>query len=803
MNPIYPSNLSAALFEMGSYNECTSAILRSFAHLDSPLEENSSLASRLSTRLAKSLSYAFAAGTHVSRDADVADQLARIEKSHSANEPESGAWRVWRTMTDSGDYHSEANLARQRLIDLPLSKKSLCISHDDIFSLLRKSSEFPGFSLTGEEDSIDLTAFSKGKLSNLAFLFGGVGDARHVFGTVITLYETFPRLSANQKKALKVHITLLDLKEHALARDLVVMFLLSKIMACTDAIEKVDFQATLFYLYTALVMPQYCYDRFSNVLKEMQVKISQDPVNFLPWIRLDNLSVSAIKSALLLWVTRPVISAADYVSQHHYLPDEQNSKFGLSSESDWYKHTKAFLAPSALWTRHPEFTFGSAKLKAAAKHVKTTWVINPSLFDSAGGRDHYVLDAVSADAFDVIRQIATFQKLHPVSSCVFNKDSPAFGYVTAFFDSAIIALKSLGSKVRLEFIHGDIRSQLLRMRAFPESRIAQNLPVRYTKMWLSNVPDYISGPLGTAVFVVPSLHDTSSTASANHLLNFPMFMGEPASFCNTYVHLQPRDLPKYLGCRAIYMNAFDVTSLAPVSLPRPNQDLAKREELKTWLIRIFLSTLVNGKSSSPITKVMAPNNIIAFIWLLIHLQKVGYPGHWLGDFLATLLCNTLVTDTLPFTGIYPISPEAIVARIRPALPFIISLPAQFQFPAADDIGLYCASVFFYGGQSTFDPVAGLLFFNPAKVRLGGQADWPRHIPAILRGEGPCKATDICVVLTIEELLWGPMGEVRWRMNRTRVARMKAEGWAVAVYGTHNDTMISAMELASLWKEVVE
>jgi hypothetical protein len=174
------------------------------------------------------------------------------------------------------------------------------------------------------------------------------------------------------------------------------------------------------------------------------------------------------------------------------------------------------------------------------------------LQDSAEGPD-IALDATNGDTFCVIRQIAAFQRRHPVSACVFNKDSPAFGYVTNFFDSVIIAIQSLGPKLLLEFIHGDIQSRLLRMRAHPEARVAQNLPVKYTKMWLSNVPsvlvdilpkfsmlkgvfsDYINGPLGTAIFVVPSLQDTTSSASANHLLNFTAFMGEPTSFSNTYV----------------------------------------------------------------------------------------------------------------------------------------------------------------------------------------------------------------------------------------------------------------------------
>ncbi|KAJ7247121.1 hypothetical protein B0H12DRAFT_1072962 [Mycena haematopus] len=640
VNPIYPSNLSAALFEMGSYNECISAILRSFAHLDSALEENSSLASRLSTRLAKSLSYSFAAGTYVSPDTDIADELARIEEAHSAHEPESGAWRVWRTLTDSGDYASEAlNLARERLIDLPISKKSFfevlmigvdsaaareyyTISHDDISSIVQKSSEFEDSSLTGEEDSIDLKALSKAKLSNLAFLFAGVGDARHVFGTVITLYEMYPRLSANQRKALKVHITLLDIKEHALARDLVVMFLLSKIMSCTDAIEKVELQATLFYLYTALVIPRYCYDRFSNVVKEMQVRISQDPDNFLPWIHLDNLSVSAIESALALWATRPATSPAAYVSQTRYLPsDEENSEFGLSTESDWYEHTKAFLIPFAL-------AAGIQNSRSAAKHVRTTWVINPSLFDKAG--DEIMSWTPSPGCIRCHSTDRHISTTSPVSNSVFNEDAPAFGYVTAFFDSAIIALK----------IHSRRRPIPTPPNAgIPESRIAQNLPVRFAKMWLSNVP------------------------------------------------------------------------------------------------------------------------------------KSGIPA-MAGRFRCDAVTNTLVTDILPFTDTIPSPPGTTGPKAGQLRSCIWSPGSRIWNPSSR--------------ASTCSPF--VIFFpsnSPPQTTLG------------------CIARVFCFSTLRREAFWDPMGEVRWRMSRARVARMKADGWAVAVYGTHNDTMISDMESASIWKEVAE
>ncbi|KAJ7110686.1 hypothetical protein C8R44DRAFT_883805 [Mycena epipterygia] len=206
------------------------------------------------------------------------------------------------------------------------------------------------------KDSIDLTSFAANQLLTLAFFFGGVGDARHVFGTLISLHDTSYRLNENQRDALNVHITLLDIKEHALARDLVVMFLLSKIMVCDDATERLELQATVFYIYTTLVMPKYCQERFCDAVAEIQVKISQDAVNFLPWIRLDSRSVPKIMSVLSLWASLPEKLTSNFVSQHQYSPrPNDNGPFQLLDESKWYAQVKTFLPPAELWDRHPEF----------------------------------------------------------------------------------------------------------------------------------------------------------------------------------------------------------------------------------------------------------------------------------------------------------------------------------------------------------------------------------------------------------------------------------------------------------------
>ncbi|KAJ7891947.1 hypothetical protein B0H13DRAFT_2529459 [Mycena leptocephala] len=838
---------------MGNYTECATAILRCCSHLD--FETQAPLASRLSIRLAKALSQSFAAGNSISIHENT-PKIARVEQAGPTEGPDATVWSFWRNIALNPNHPVAVDDARARLLNLPILKQALCfvelriflgasdlrifrsicnpkqsqISHDDVQSLLENCSMRDGPGNAAGLDSIDLTSLPPIRLSSLAFLLGGVGDARHVFGTLVGIHETSRRINTKQQDALKVHVTLLDIKEHALARDLVVVFLLSKIMTCNDTVEKLELQATVFYLYTALVMPQYCHRRFCDAAEEIQSKLVETGNKLRPWISLDSRCVPAIQAALRLWTSLPSRSTAHYLSQHVYSPStDENRSFNLANESKWYSEIKAFLPPVELWDRHPEFSAfrqptaqaSKPNMKKAATHVKTSWVVNPTLFDDPGERR---LGTMDGDTFGIIRQLATFHRRHKVIPFRLLADSPAFGYVAGFFDSVIAALESLHGKVTLEFIHGDLQSELLRMRTYPALRENLNLPVKFSKIWLSNVPDYINGPLGTALFAVPSLQDTNSKTGANHLLSFPAFLGEPKAFSNTYAHLEARDFSSHLGCRVVYMDALDVTILSPLHLPTPNPELATREMLKTWLIRVFLCTLINGKKNS-VAKIITPSTIVTFIHLLIHLHKIGYPGHWLSDFLQNLMSNNLVTDILPYTEALPISlrhdwkkgrpdarlqlepwvpeMEAIVARILPALPFALTLPKAL--PAPEDIGLFTTMIHCYGEASVPDPVASLLFFNRSMVRVENVADWQSHLLAVLRGEGAGKGmgANICIVLSMDALSWEMVGQISWRMSRARVKRMKTEGWAVAVYGTHDDKIVSSTAVAKDWKELNE
>jgi hypothetical protein len=111
----------------------------------------------------------------------------------------------------------------------------------------------------------------------------------------------------------------------------------------------------------------------------------------------------------------------------------------------------------------------------------------------------------------------------------------------------------------------------------------------------------------------------------------------------SYTLLSPVDVPRYLGLRLDEYDARgDNIILGNKSWPRPLDELASRKELAPWLHQLLVNTLVPGVSPQAMGRFQAPNmamsvrmpnNLVAFAGLLIYLHTIGYPGHWLGEFV--------------------------------------------------------------------------------------------------------------------------------------------------------------------------
>ncbi|SJL02426.1 uncharacterized protein ARMOST_05753 [Armillaria ostoyae] len=165
----------------------------------------------------------------------------------------------------------------------------------------------------------------------------------------------------------------------------------------------------------------------------------------------------------------------------------------FSNEEAWYGITQCFIPPKVLRARHKsidELWAGISQSptqvlkKQARKHIETTWKPNPSLFD---GIQEVKFDypSVEFNALEMVERITQFNSYH----------------------------------IKIELLQGDISQELMKMAYGIDNR-PPDFPRTFTRMWLSNVPDYTHGPMNMAVFAMPNL-DTEPDASvaANYLLN--------------------------------------------------------------------------------------------------------------------------------------------------------------------------------------------------------------------------------------------------------------------------------------------
>jgi hypothetical protein len=278
-----------------------------------------------------------------------------------------------------------------------------------------------------------------------------------------------------------------------------------------------------------------------------------------------------------------------------------------------------------------------------------------------------------------------------------------------------------------------------------------------------------------------------------------------------YTLLRPRDLPRYLGCDLVRNDApTGLILLSTQKLPRPLSELASREQLSTWLSRVLIYTVIPGHGgNSREFRVRLPNNLVAFIDLIVYLHGVGFPGHWLSDFLQSILDNSLITNITPYLGKWPIPVsdmkrrvsrrkvdlepwlveiETILALTQSGFPFAVWLPGGCPpshsqittFETTFSFGTFhpdtrfhevskedqCVSLLFYKGSFTTSP-RDLVHMFPA--HLNGQ----QHIPP---GEA--------FILTSQESLDMTRLSVQWKLCEERFRRMQRNsGWKMVIFRT--------------------
>ncbi|KAI0724335.1 hypothetical protein C8T65DRAFT_733972 [Cerioporus squamosus] len=920
-DPVYSSNLSAALYELGDYRGSVDAVCRSWSLLQDRADAKADLVLRLSTRLARALCHGIRAGT-ITREFLGAHETAIGRLRHASTARSATAttaptnddlkrfWEEWDATLAEYNEGSQSvddcliGLSRLPLFCKPLdhTKEFFPIGTDAVIDLTEGWDFQSSYPLHVNKLPVDL-------LSEVAFLFGGVGDGRHVFGTVCGLHNTYKKLSKAKQAQFRSHITMLDIHDGMIARDLCILMLLHEYNTAADEKTRIEISATFMYAYLGAVMPSYCYDRLQGVITDLQKRFAATPPALPPWLHVVSDTIPEVTRILEYWTntvksTQKILAAynhtglmdrpdpSDVMSSPGINPQLRqvleagrmakresirNMILGMSdadlvrrglipaaappaaarafleqgmdgivdamermiagnripaSEEDWFRHTKVFFPPQELFKSHPAFVQGRKEVKEAAQmskaaekkainHILSDWKPNITLFDLSHADPRFYPDmdgypTLELDIFDTVNQLGEFVrrdlpedlKLRPRG-----RDALAWQTCDAFFREVDAALKTLGSRIKIELICGGLSEELAKMRFKGDLTRPKEFPRKYTRMWLSNVPDYTHGPMNMIIYVAPNLQDHSQAAVAcNCLLNTGAWAND-AEFFHTYTFLLPEEIPRYLACPVIDEHAIMGNLVLGVkSLSRPLSELATRDELITWLTRVLFNTFVHGHSPPAPTNVRLPHNLVAFFGLLMHLHRVGYPGHWLSDFLARVLSGQLLSDIPPYDGVYPIpinhrnrrvqprrirtDPwlvefENIIATAYHAIPFPIAgaLPAGFSRKPDDIVvwearvqGAEFASHSFanFTGHSPHDPRTHLLFYRSDVATADRITDDVRRIFA---GK-PTPALGTFFILTAQEYVQFETC-IRFKLSKTRIEKMKQEKWSMVAF--RNDT----------------
>ena len=275
-----------------------------------------------------------------------------------------------------------------------------------------------------------------------------------------------------------------------------------------------------------------------------------------------------------------------------------------------------------------------------------------------------------------------------------------------------------------------------------------------------------------------------------------------------YTFLRSEDVPRFLGCRIITKTpAFGILSLGRLKTeyPLPLSKLAKRKELTHWLSTQLINILVPGMVRDPGPgRIRFANNPVAFLRLLLYLHSIGYPSHWLSEFLQTVLWNNLVTEAvgakelpIPVTHVriflearkVDLAPwvpefEMLFASTRVGLPFHVRFPEGFA-TKSEEIGTYEANYRWSNSSRFLDPLfapndfaAMLVFWRSSSIM------YPKDVSDLIKGSISEKGRatprkDLMVLNCLEE--FGD-GKVRWKLAKKRVEGMKREGdWEMAVF----------------------
>ncbi|OCL14552.1 hypothetical protein AOQ84DRAFT_308742 [Glonium stellatum] len=658
------SNLSATHFEVGDYRESIKTAQHALTLLHS---RSDPLASRLQTRLAKA---------YILRR-----RYKEALEALDSSEPQD------RAMTDAIE---RTNITLQEVGDVSNYRMKIINTLPRYLPMMQ---DFPEYYNVGHDNAIPQVdvplIYMSGPKETLSFLFGGIGDARHLYATLTSIAEAEYSLSIDELPRRRWHFTCVELKARSLARLLIVLLLLHR-LSLTNKYSSGKAQriiATAFYTFVAPVMPPYAYEQLQETIS-YALRMLEGCEEIPEWICIYEQDRQALITALESWQNDtadawpPSKMRALAMEEFNSIQGRHPTPDGCQVEKRCYLNTGLLYPPlqfldqdephlKALIATYRQ-SDGSKKVASAiCKYIDVKWRPNVTLADVEYQLPDLYFEnkpCITHDPFQVMAR----QLQSPNTTC----PKQLYDYAFCFFTNLTKAISHLKGRFVIEFMNSEITKTMEQLRYSNTdhrgsgSLNALNLekfPRRFDRIHLSNIPDYIGGPLTTFIYALPitkQMHGTS-WVTTNVLRNNSAFKDQtdPKPLLNEYLcesdyqvlskimnvepathGLRPDAMEDYTLDEYLYWVRRDSKRL---SFP----DLLHRSTLEKWLYTMFLKITIpyprKFVGSAWDGSIYSPLNITTIFRVIIHLHELGYPAHWLGGFLSSILSGKIATNARP------------------------------------------------------------------------------------------------------------------------------------------------------------
>ncbi|KAJ7121738.1 hypothetical protein C8R43DRAFT_74135 [Mycena crocata] len=845
--PIYSGNLAYALIEVGEYADAIDNIIRTEELIKQQSASGRSSAPILKLRTNLSLRFGkclYRAAADNCLTAKMLENNKELISSLRTIEAPPGSLPWW-------DWYD-----RVYFDALPLRKSSLAtniefftIGHDNFHSMLQGVLDSwgttPERTCPGDSDALvrDIPPVDRRALS---FLYGGVGDARHVFSTFLDIWYQSTDL-------IPMHFTLLDIQPAVLTRDLIFLLLLWNTPISPNNARELWFLSakTMFYVFSGAAMPPDSHALLLKTCRQLKNGLNGTGRSLPAFIVVDPGLIPEILTCVEFWIDLPSSITTAKVLRHVGIDSAdflaQITNPSIRRECEAYSSLKVLLPPYAtrvdphLEPWHEQVEYGAPKdLGPVRQYIEKNWKPNPTLFDKPNHdlyeRGHYpkYFEKLSSPNGFVIKALGTlFSRLSDLDQTQGSQGTdprwPSFTiFMVAFFRPLSSALQHCGSEVKFEFIAGDVvRFLSLLKSGSPSLDWRQGSPTSFTRAWMSNVPDYAGGPLEMALYAVPALQPTLiASVGMNCLFKAPHGRITSTTLCTrVYTLLLPDQLPKYLGCTIRwYRNVSSVLHppfcLLPCKLPFKPSELATQPEFEGWVHRVLMRILAPPPIRMIVNyMVLLPTTLRTVVQLLTRAIEIGYPVRWISDFIDSLLSDTLHSTWRPYQST-PMSAdtinkqysptkiqlsswmadiEVVVAAALPVLPRGLTL--SYKPIGILETAVYQTSVNQLRNPQSYslNPGLALLFcapgFNPARSGFNTYS-------VLLSKTATGNEVQIYYsILTCVVDTPGEVGTVSWRMSIERVERMKRDGWSLYLWQADAPFVASSPSDASEWAKL--